>query len=929
MTAYLRVEADDGRGTAYTLIDATNPALTQVRILEGADWGNAVWEQQTGGARGTQGARAPGRTIQNRRVSLPFRVYGSSKDNLAAVLSGLGAAWEQVRRHSGRIVWRSAGQTWRQYLDVMGTPGLAVTRWGDLGEVLNAAEVTLAAECAPYAQGDPMDTDDEFLLDRITAGGIAQDWTFDAGAQADVAVTGGVLAITANPTVEHRFLHTAKGYTFADAEVTMLFRVGTPLTDTFKAGALLRWVDSTTYISVFARDSGGTSSIRVEAANGGAPVNQASTNVTRLVAGQWYGLRARLDGNTVRGELYTNVNDLENPLATPANTVIITLPVPTYQLRVGRQSMGKTGIVWAPQVTSTAQIRRWRSRPFTYLLSAPDEVMLNGAIPGDAPALVEVQEGTSARWLALGWYRRPAVHNLLWNGSMEDGALAATPPGWSVAANGTLCGAATSFVRDSGAYRSGPPTANAVGASGLMTAIAGNNESGAWTTLTRPLKAGITYFAIAWVYSAASVQNVALRIGATSSLHTTPDTALAASWKPMCVLFQPIADIPRANVAVVRRTAALADVFRVDGVCVCEARPAYFSASPGSAATSMSVRRVPEDWPDPNVEPFLAVIPSSAALPEVVLVTGRSGSTLTVIRAQEGTAAVNCATDEPILPLPSKPQFDGFGALPPFGVWDAAGQWLGAGLAATANANSHSGTIAQTSGTVTTGVTGMVDTSLVDPDEGVDDEVSALLITRLLLSGGNPKFTLSAWSAAQLDSASGVYGPLTYPIEFGSAYHGLHDPSSNSVFEPAKVGTLRWRRGRIRNAVTVSLQGASIAQPVGQDFTVSLPAARCALHPTGVAYAVGIAGANSMFTIKPDLSATFRYPPQTDVLPHPGLGGALLEFPPGPVNVIVAGLAMAPDTPAVDGAGTGDGSTGSYSTHVHFAVTPRYAVLRS
>ena len=75
-----------------------------------------------------------------------------------------------------------------------------------------------------------------------------------------------------------------------------------------------------------------------------------------------------------------------------------------------------------------------------------------------------------------------------------------------------------------------------------------------------------------------------------------------------------------------------------------------------------------------------------------------------------------------------------------------------------------------------------------------------------------------------------------------------------------------------------------------------------------------------------DLSATsgLTGPEASGVQKTPGMGGSLIELPPGDVEALVK---VSPTVP--DGGGTNVVDPVSVSnTAVHFAVTPRWAILR-
>lgn len=183
----LEVEAIPNLGDPVTLVDGTS-IDDQRPLFAEADLGNAVWEHAYSGPRGTQGALPASGVPQNRQFILPFRVYGSGKDDLALNISALHECADRLRRFGGRIRWRSNNQTFSQYYEVM-DGALALNQWGGPAEVNNRANFTLSATCAPYLTGDALDTMAFTSLTLPDTLELATSIPGDAPALADVSVT--------------------------------------------------------------------------------------------------------------------------------------------------------------------------------------------------------------------------------------------------------------------------------------------------------------------------------------------------------------------------------------------------------------------------------------------------------------------------------------------------------------------------------------------------------------------------------------------------------------------------------------------------------------------------------------------------------------------------------------------------------------------
>jgi len=422
---------------------STNPFAL---VADALDWGNSQFTHTYSGPRGTQGSR-PGNGIpENRTVTLPIRVYGiqsgsiTAKDALAANLKTLNAIVDELRRFGGKLTWQSGGQSYRQNLEVLGTDGTQMNTWNNRAETRSIAAVNVQLVCAPFALGDPMDINDP------TFATYATDYVIDgSGAFANLTNTGGKLKATANTNVEHRLIYSSRGYLLGDSEVTVKAMIGSTLAS-WKAGAILWRTSSTDYVIGYVDDNGTNSRLRIDQVTAGATTNRATVNLgTRLSTNATLYVRTRTEGTTVYAEHWSTA---PTPNGTPTTTTSWTAgsawaattftqgAVVTYNgcqyiaasataatdVPSGSTSStskwlylaGLTGLSFTPQST-TAEIDVFTVRPFTYTKQTlPKKLSLNGAIPGDAPALANIEATTAqdAAWVLFGWSSTSAATTL-------------------------------------------------------------------------------------------------------------------------------------------------------------------------------------------------------------------------------------------------------------------------------------------------------------------------------------------------------------------------------------------------------------------------------------------------------------------------------------------------------------------------------------
>jgi len=226
----------------------------------------------------------------------------------------------------------------------------------------------------PFLYGSEVTTvTDDFSTDTIA------NYTFDAGAAGNVAVSGGVLDAVNNLTTENRFFLTA-GRSYTDSQQTLKHTLGTTLTN-YKAGVLLKRIDSDDYLEAYVDDTGADSRLRLDKIVGGARTNLSSTTLTRMTTSTAYWLRARIEGNLVTLEHWTAAPTDTGSAASSATHTLAGTNATSFGLGVA----GRAGLVWTPQQTASS-LDDYAVAPNTFKSSAPLLTATVHDVEGDVPA---------------------------------------------------------------------------------------------------------------------------------------------------------------------------------------------------------------------------------------------------------------------------------------------------------------------------------------------------------------------------------------------------------------------------------------------------------------------------------------------------------------------------------------------------------------
>jgi len=221
-----------------------------------------------------------------------------------------------------------------------------------------------------------------------------------------------------------------------------------------------------------------------------------------------------------------------------------------------------------------------------------------------------------------------------------------------------------------------------------------------------------------------------------------------------------------------------------------------------------------------------------------------------------------------------------------------------------------------------------VDPSLMARDS-FTTEVAIEVWLRIYLSPTivTPAFTISARPQDGLS-----YGSARYTDEWGAAGKLVTVPTA-AVMRFVRLGTLRMLVDPVHPRIWLLWLAASIGAgssgEIGVDYLALDPANGRACSPCSKpndsGYPDFIAStAETSKTVKSDLSALVAKPPAFGHPDH-GLGGQLLELPPGEDELLVKLSSLVPDDPTA----FATDEQLAHSATVHVACTPRWNLVRS
>lgn len=547
LTAY------DAAQTSYSLVSASRPwKLTQW------DWGNAVWDQAFSGPRGTLGARATFSQVANRQVAVGLRLVPASKSAVPGHLSDLAAVMEAMRRYGGRVTVTTASVTYRQHLEVL-AGSATLQNWTHRTEWSGRVDYALGFVAEPYVRGDAMGYTDTLQSSPTTA-----DWTFDAGAAGDISVSNGEW-VPASAGIATVLVHSRYGYSYGDVRVAVTCNPSSTITNQ-KAGVVLKRTGATTRIECYVDDNGANSRLRIDKVVAGVPTNLASVNLgARIAAGFPFRVVGSIEGDTVRAKVWTSFlqsEQFDRSADASTSTVLSTTDAATF----GHNVTGQVGIAWTPRNTDGA-LDDFTVQPYAYDVSDPaGHIPMCGAIPGDAPALVELEVVASAgvfptpKASVIAFGPRPANRNYLSDGSFDVGVSGNVARPWTVAGVTGITGAATSIQYG---------TPGRWGAAHAQVVTPASSGVGAACAVYGPFIAGITYRASVWVKATAGTTTTRLIFGVSGSTAASAGVALSSTWTQKTVDWTPTTTTYVAYIAV-EQTAATATTWQMDAAEVYE-----------------------------------------------------------------------------------------------------------------------------------------------------------------------------------------------------------------------------------------------------------------------------------------------------------------------------------------------------------------------
>lgn len=934
MSMYLRVEALDGTGV--TLIDeAAGTTPLDPVVQTGTDWGNAQWEAAFSGPRGTLGRTGLQTQVSDREVTLVVRFYGSTMDDLASRIAAYARVVDEVRRQGGgRIIRRVHTSAVKATLQITATRGVSTGAWTARSETVPRRDVTAAFTCAPFWEGEPMDMDLS-----LATGADPTMWAYQPPSPPGTfTVTSTGLQRTGSNAVVRLLPAT---YKTADHQVTATFVAGGNSGQVY--GCVGRWINSTNYVQ--GSLSGTTLTVVGVVAN--STVVSATASVTAPTAGQVIAIRLTVHSDGARVDYFADgVNGVADAAAPTATAVTPYSSPPVGNFGVA----GSPGVVFnSNNQTDQARIASVKIRPYTvdYTGQVPAVVPVRG-IPGDAPALgdLQVTANQGFEFGLLGW-RDPGTrvvnHIDVVTARLND-TLGWYPTAGSTAAKMTTGGrTGTDFVR---------VTFTSTNPSGIQTNGYVFPAGWKWPARQRTFEC--------WVRSASSTAPCQLSVNG-----VTTTVTLSTSWQRLAVTFIPNPAGGAITLAI-QKTGTSTGSFDVDDIALYDGPVAAIpaGASPAAFGVLQAANFATDDsgpvaiYQDPSflvdggdggglvecwgrVGVHSSVTSANAVLrvrhesgvgdPQYALETGISGRPITV-PGKSTTKLVRLGT----LRLPAgrcriEPRFTFTGTSTTsstvHGTSPAAvagySQWTSPG-----NAAAIDGAYVSAAGTVTVAndwTTNLsiasgnsiqrIDVQAWQPSGGANCPVQVYLSTdnfattvqkTLVLEANNPSF---------------------------STTYAVGDPLWGREWAPADFATLKVRLiatppssiqfDRLTVVVTYATSGPDM------ESIIIVPADNRAVTPTGV-QSTGWAkypGAEYRKTVRADLSS------RTDLTSTeasgyqvtPGMGGSLIELPPGDVETIVKLSPTVPDSPDV--LNSADPVT-TTNTAVHIAVTPRWAILR-
>lgn len=340
------------------------------------------------------GGRQVAESHENGTLKANWLIKGATADSCITALQAFLGEIEDAA--PGRFIeFKPDGATYSTFYELRGTAiWTPQYRWVQFAGALSLnAEITFPI--APLARLARMDILDDFAVNSIA------DYTFDSGSGTMTVVSGKLAPTT---TATKSFYHSGRGHDYGDVQVTLKVETGATVTGRD--------------VGLFVRRLGASDSLFVDVAGGQLRIVKVDAGVGAVLAQtaiawptsstRW--LRGRIEGNLVTVESFTSA---PTPMSAPATTTSYTL-AGADATKFGAGIVGDVGVRMSV-IDTDWRLDDFTVEPFTYRnRTLPEKLALSGPIPGDAPALCDIQVTPSGGaappvWALFGWTRRPTT----------------------------------------------------------------------------------------------------------------------------------------------------------------------------------------------------------------------------------------------------------------------------------------------------------------------------------------------------------------------------------------------------------------------------------------------------------------------------------------------------------------------------------------
>jgi hypothetical protein len=896
MPEIVTFQANDNASTELAVAGPNAAVPIRYVSLEGFDLGMPNWNTKYSQPIGTQGGRSAQSSIQNRKVTVPLRVYGTDVDDFASNRSALDAIVDLMRRHGGRIFVKLWGQTYGQWFDVLGGQLGISTKSVRKIENQHVQDVSVSATCAPYSSGDDMDFWEDFSgtnpLDDFTAfefggahlgiGGSASpgDKTNLEIVQQDF--TRGVAVNDTSDNDDPVILYESRrGYVYGDAmiEARIVFNDPADVEDIgILAGVNPDNPSTNEWAGVLIRPNDTGTHANGELLTIGGATTQSTNLPSAPAAGETWWLRLFIQGDTLYSVVVeqTDRPDILENTTTGATT---TWPAadgtvwvrPGIIIRADGTGGGTKDIITDLRVYP---LSRYRASSVTVPMLGTWQPRMN--IPGDAPALVTMEThhlgagGDQPAWWGVGWSPVPLPYNKIIAG---NGDLYPVTNHWKTAALGSVHAASTTVdTVTTGDIKFGTRM--------IRIQTSATLNSGAHLRVFETLRDGVEYTMSCWIRGDDAGGDWALRTSQNTSTRETSSTVTVSStWQQITHTWTNTTEDGNVNISLFQDD-AVADTVYVDGLTLYE----------GSEAPSIHTQIEGRGAPPP-----LGIIPWQARYRTVQ------------------DQLDNVATDEATT-----------------GTWG----WDCFGGQVDLDGGSFTGELATTRW--------RVDPNLLQPDDHSSSEIDITFYGMFRDPGEDdlvsPEVLLSASPREDLHT-SALTEARRFTREHGKTFVAMPRGHASTEQDMAmRLGTITFPVNPTDPLfwyVMLEMQfdeaGSDDAEHWGMIGLFAFPARAYAssadLNPLTPGYAryapSNSNGLDIQRRINPDLSGALGYSGEA-LAPSAGLGGSLLEWSPGASAIVIGGFGGGINIAL----GPADATQFEHDTVPLFGIRPRWHGLR-